>query len=263
MSPSADAGRRSAVARLLPRAPARRSSRRRSAAASSRVVGLLVESIGPRAQRRRNLRAARAGGPPLPLEVVGFRDGRLLSVPLGDTAGIRPGDRIVARGGAAVDAGRRRRCSAASSTGSAGRSTASGRSTRRVARRCSRPPLNPLAREPIVAPIGTGVRAIDALLTCGRGQRIGLFGGSGVGKSTLLGMMARGTTADVVVLGAGRRARPRSAQLPRARSRPGGPRAVGRRRVDVRQPAAGAPARRLRRHGDRRVLPRPRARTCC
>ena len=60
--------------------------------------------------------------------------------------------------------------------------------------------LNPLAREPIVAPIGTGVRAIDALLTCGRGQRIGLFGGSGVGKSTLLGMMARGTAADVVVL---------------------------------------------------------------
>jgi FliI/YscN family ATPase len=63
-----------------------------------------------------------------------------------------------------------------------------------------RPPVNPLAREPIVAPIETGVRAIDALLTCGRGQRVGLFGGSGVGKSTLLGMMARGTSADVIVL---------------------------------------------------------------
>jgi FliI/YscN family ATPase len=60
--------------------------------------------------------------------------------------------------------------------------------------------LNPLAREGVTSPIGTGVRAIDALLTCGRGQRIGLFGGSGVGKSTLLGMMARGTAADVVVL---------------------------------------------------------------
>jgi FliI/YscN family ATPase len=60
--------------------------------------------------------------------------------------------------------------------------------------------LNPLARDPVVAPIATGVRAIDAMLTCGRGQRIGLFGGSGVGKSTLLGMMARGTEADVVVL---------------------------------------------------------------
>ena len=62
------------------------------------------------------------------------------------------------------------------------------------------PPLNPLARQPIDVPLGTGVRAIDALLTVGRGQRVGLFGGSGVGKSTLLGMMARGTGADVAVI---------------------------------------------------------------
>ena len=55
-------------------------------------------------------------------------------------------------------------------------------------------------RDPIVAPIGSGVRAIDALLTCGRGQRIGVFGGSGVGKSTLLGMLTRGTSADVTVM---------------------------------------------------------------
>jgi FliI/YscN family ATPase len=61
-------------------------------------------------------------------------------------------------------------------------------------------PLNPMDRDPIVAPLPSGVRAIDALLTCGRGQRIGLFGGSGVGKSTLLGMMTRGTAADVVVV---------------------------------------------------------------
>jgi FliI/YscN family ATPase len=60
--------------------------------------------------------------------------------------------------------------------------------------------MNPLGRDPIVTPMGTGVRAIDSLLTCGRGQRIGLFGGSGVGKSTLLGMMARGTSADVAVI---------------------------------------------------------------
>src|SRR4029453_517546 len=63
-----------------------------------------------------------------------------------------------------------------------------------------RPPaLNPMDREPIRKPIGTGVRAIDALLTCGRRQRIGVVGGGG-GKSRLLGMMARGTEADVVVL---------------------------------------------------------------
>ncbi len=62
------------------------------------------------------------------------------------------------------------------------------------------PPINPLARDPIIAPIGTGVRAVDSMLTCGRGQRLGLFGGSGVGKSTLLGMMARGTAADIAVI---------------------------------------------------------------
>jgi FliI/YscN family ATPase len=62
------------------------------------------------------------------------------------------------------------------------------------------PPLNPLDRDPIVAPLATGVRSVDALLTCGRGQRIGVFGGSGVGKSTLLGMMARGTAADISVI---------------------------------------------------------------
>ena len=55
-------------------------------------------------------------------------------------------------------------------------------------------------RDPVVAPLPSGVRAIDALLTCGRGQRVGLFGGSGVGKSTLLGMLTRGTAADVVVV---------------------------------------------------------------
>ena len=153
-------------------------------------------------ERRRNLRSAHAAAaPPLPVEVVGFRDGRLLSVPLGDTAGIRPGDRIVARGGVADDSGRRRRCSAASSTGSAGRSTAWDRCDAASARRCDRRRSIRWTASRSRMPIGTGVRAIDALLTCGRGQRIGVFGGSGVGKSTLLGMMARGTEADVVVLG--------------------------------------------------------------
>jgi FliI/YscN family ATPase len=63
------------------------------------------------------------------------------------------------------------------------------------------PPMNPMMRDPISEPLPTGVRAIDGLLTCGRGQRVGLFGGSGVGKSTLLGMLTRGTAADIVVVG--------------------------------------------------------------
>src|SRR5581483_1195938 len=62
------------------------------------------------------------------------------------------------------------------------------------------PPPNPLTRRNITERLVTGLRPIDALLACGKGQRIGLFGGSGVGKSTLLGMMARGTSADVAVI---------------------------------------------------------------
>jgi flagellum-specific ATP synthase len=164
----------------------------------SRVVGLVVESIGPRA-RVGEICELRGAGAPLPLEIVGFRDGRMLSVPLGDTAGIRPGDRIVACGGVqSIPVG----------DGLLGRvidglgRPLDGRGVLDAPVRAPlRPPaINPLARDPITSPLGTGVRAIDALLTCGRGQRIGLFGGSGVGKSTLLGMMARGTMADVVVL---------------------------------------------------------------
>ncbi len=165
-----------------------------------RVVGLVVESIGPRARVGEvcELRGD-DNGRVLPVEVVGFRDGRVLSVPLGETAGIRPGDRIVARGGAlSVPVGDALLGRVIDGLGqpidNRGPLDVSGRALLKPAA------LNPLAREPISAPVGTGVRAIDALLSCGRGQRVGLFGGSGVGKSTLLGMMARGTEADVVVL---------------------------------------------------------------
>src|SRR6185369_17091866 len=140
------------------------------------------------------------GDRPLAVEVVGFQDGKLLSVPLGDTAGVRPGARLVARGrfasvpvgdallGRVIDAFGR---------------PIDGRGPLRSVDHAHlyRGPVNPLARQPISVPLGTGVRSIDALLTCGRGQRVGLFGGSGVGKSTLLGMLTRGTAADVIVLG--------------------------------------------------------------
>ena len=165
-----------------------------------RVTGLLVESMGPRVRVGEvcELRG-RGDAPPLPVEVVGFRDGRLLSVPLGDTAGIRPGDRIVARGGTlSIPVGVRLMGRVIDGLGQ----PIDGLGPLQVNESAPLKPasLNPLARSPISEPIGTGVRAMDALLTCGRGQRIGLFGGSGVGKSTLLGMMARGTEADVVVL---------------------------------------------------------------
>jgi FliI/YscN family ATPase len=166
----------------------------------TRTVGLVVESRGPRAKVGELCELESVtGGAPLALEVVGFRDGALLTVPLGATAGIQPGDLIVARG--AVSSMR-------VGQGLLGRVIDGlGRPLDELGDLDATddyplypPPLNPLAREAIVAPLGTGVRAIDALLTCGRGQRLGLFGGSGVGKSTLLGMMARATAADVAVI---------------------------------------------------------------
>ncbi len=165
-----------------------------------RVVGLLIESLGPRA--RVGDICEIVGGPGesrLRVEVVGFREGYLQSVPLGGTAGIRPGDRIVARGAlASIPAGPELLGRVIDPFGrpldSLGPIRTAGRAS------LQRAAVNPLARAPIVAPLATGVRAIDAMLTCGRGQRVGLFGGSGVGKSTLLGMMTRGTSADVIVL---------------------------------------------------------------
>ena len=166
-----------------------------------RTVGLLIESQGPRAHVGELCDlVSSAGGRTIPAEVVGFRDGMLLTVPLDMTAGVRAGDRIVSRGAAA---------SAPVGASLLGRVIdGMGRPLDDLGplRATSHqplypPPQNPLDRESIVTPLGTGVRAIDALLTAGRGQRIGVFGGSGVGKSTLLGMMARGTAADVIVIG--------------------------------------------------------------
>jgi len=164
-----------------------------------RSVGLLVESRGPRAQVGELCELQQASGRKLILEVVGFRDGFLQSVPLGTTAGIRPGDVLVARGGSArvpVGPGLLGRVLDGLGQPLDGLGPVRGETTAPL----YPPPLNPLARDPIVTPMGTGVRAIDSLMTCGRGQRLGLFGGSGVGKSTLLGMMARGTSADIAVI---------------------------------------------------------------
>ncbi|MEQ8847906.1 FliI/YscN family ATPase [Botrimarina sp.] len=139
-----------------------------------------------------------AGGAGVEAEVVGFR-GRLTMVsPLGPLAGVRRGQpvrlkhtkRRIAVGdgllGRVVDA------SGAPIDGLP-RPALSHRTP------IDAPPTRALDRPPIRAPLATGVRAIDALLTCGRGQRLGVFAGSGVGKSTLLGMMTRYTSADVVV----------------------------------------------------------------
>ena len=162
------------------------------------VVGVLVGVEGVTAPVGAQLEVD-PGGRGLALEVLGFRDGRLLATPLGDTAGVAPGMRVRVSGGGGLspagDAllGRVVDAFGAPLGGDAIQATA------RVPVRAS--PPSPLGRRAIHEPLGTGVRALDALLPLGLGQRVGLFAGTGVGKSTLLGMLCRHASADVIVVG--------------------------------------------------------------
>jgi len=163
------------------------------------LVGLLVASDGPAAGMNDFCEIQCSGGRRVRAQVVGFRDGRVLLMPLEDTGGLQPGDPVIARPGESrFEAG----------PGLLGRvldgfgqPMDSGPPIKGEARYdlYAQPP-GPLEREPIAEPLATGVRAIDGLLPFGKGQRIGIFGGSGVGKSTLLGAMARHHSADVSVI---------------------------------------------------------------
>lgn len=163
------------------------------------VIGLTLESNGPVANIGELCWVSPRHGSPIPCEVVGFREDRVLLMPLGELSGIGPGSEVTATGkplqvgvgpgllgrildglGQPIDGG-------------------------------DPPPIeqfysiqgnvpSPLERQRIDEPLQLGVRAIDGLLTCGKGQRVGIFAGSGVGKSTLLGMMARNTSADINVI---------------------------------------------------------------
>jgi flagellum-specific ATP synthase len=166
----------------------------------SELIGLIVEATGLEAEvgevchistgRRRE---------PVPAEVVGFRAGRTLLMPLGDMHGIAPGRTVTATGdamkvpvgddllGRVVDGLGR------PIDGMPDASNAPLRSTEGS-------PPDPLSRPRIEDRVTLGVRAIDGLIPCGRGQRLGIFAGSGVGKSSLLGMIARSSSADVNVI---------------------------------------------------------------
>lgn len=163
-------------------------------------VGQTIESAGPLASVGECCEIEDQSGLVHLAEVIGFRGSTVLSMPVETTEGIRLGDRVTASGmgtrfevgpalmgrvlnalGEPIDEGRRPATSVSMAIDGAVRS--------------------PLDRSPIRQPLGTGIRALDALLTVGRGQRIGIFGGSGVGKSTLIGMMTRNTEADVTVVG--------------------------------------------------------------
>ncbi|GAB4358834.1 MAG: flagellar protein export ATPase FliI [Methylohalobius crimeensis] len=166
----------------------------------SRMVGLTLEAVGCQAPVGERCWVETADRAKIEAEVVGFADERLYLMPVGDVHGLEPGCRVIPSGSA---------CAAKVGTGLLGRVLdgaghpldGKGPLTFEGTRPLQGRPLNPLLRQPVEESLDVGVRAINALLTVGRGQRLGLFAGTGVGKSVLLGMMTRFTSADVVVVG--------------------------------------------------------------
>ncbi|MDX2153262.1 MAG: FliI/YscN family ATPase [Bryobacteraceae bacterium] len=163
------------------------------------LVGLLVESQGPAAAVGDFCTIRTSSGRRIRTQVIGFRNGRLLSMPLEETDGLQLGDAVETQAEEAR---------VAVGPGLLGRvldgfgvPIDNGPDIAIEDRYdLYRQPPGPLEREHITQPLVTGVRAIDGLLPIGKGQRIGLFGGSGVGKSTLLGAMSRHNTSDVTVI---------------------------------------------------------------
>lgn len=166
----------------------------------TQAVGHLVESVGPLCSVGEACEIVDAAGRRYAGEVVGFRGRNVLTMPVRKPKGIRYGDAVVSLGtrpmvsvspkllGRVIDAEGQPLDGLGPIVPAA-----------KIEIERGGPPA--MSRVPIDAALGCGVRAIDAMLTCGRGQRMGIFGGSGVGKSTLIGMMARGTEADLTVVG--------------------------------------------------------------
>ena len=166
----------------------------------NKIVGLVIEASGPKTAVGGICDIVpEPGAEPVRAEIVGFDEDKVFLMPLGDLRNVLPGSRIVSlRSRATVKVGQ----------GMLGR----------VLDGLGRPiddrgalvldrerllygsPLNPVKRKRITKPLHLGVRCLDALLTLGKGQKLGIFAGSGVGKSVLLGMIARYTDADVTVL---------------------------------------------------------------
>lgn len=165
-----------------------------------RVVGLLIESEGPATHIGEVCYIhAVSNNDPILAEVVGFRNEHIILMPYAEVTEIGPGCLVEATGnplmikvgkgliGHVVDPLGNRLDGLELPTGLTNYVT-------------ERPPPNPMSRPPITEPIQVGVKAIDGLLTVGKGQRIGIFAGSGVGKSTLLGMIAKSSSADINVI---------------------------------------------------------------
>jgi len=165
-----------------------------------RAVGLTLEAVGCQAPMGATCKVEVADGGWVEAEVVGFAGDRISLMPSAELHGLLPNARVVPvrrRGGVEVGEGLLGRVIDSDGVPLDGKGPVRAEGSVGMAGVA----INPLAREPITQPLDVGVRVINALLPIGRGQRVGLFAGSGVGKSTLLGMMTRFTSADVIVVG--------------------------------------------------------------
>jgi flagellum-specific ATP synthase len=163
-------------------------------------VGQTIESAGPLASVGECCEIQDQHGNARSAEVIGFRGANVLSMPVESAEGIRFGDRVSALGKAPqIEVGPALIGRVLNALGQPidGQRAPVSQTTLTLDGKVR----TPLERVAIRTPLGTGIRALDALLTVGRGQRVGIFGGSGVGKSTLIGMMTRNTEADVTVVG--------------------------------------------------------------
>jgi flagellum-specific ATP synthase len=166
----------------------------------SRMVGMTLEAVGCEAAVGGRCLVDTAEGRQIEAEVVGFSGDKLFLMPTGDIRGIMPGARVTpTRSASEVAVGDQLLGRVLDGAGRPLDGAGELRCTDKVS--LTGEPLNPLMRRAIRDPLDVGVRSINSLLTVGGGQRIGLFAGSGVGKSVLLGMMTRYTKADVTVVG--------------------------------------------------------------
>ncbi|WP_298440427.1 flagellar protein export ATPase FliI [uncultured Ferrimonas sp.] len=164
-----------------------------------RVVGLTLEAVGCRAPVG-SLCSIETEAGELTAEVVGFDDQILYLMPVDELKGVLPGARVTPLGQRqGLQAGPELLGRVLDGNGQPLDGLGPLQTRQRVSTHAIH--LNPMARRPVQQPIDVGVRAINGMLTVGVGQRMGLMAGSGVGKSVLLGMMTRGTNADVIVVG--------------------------------------------------------------
>lgn len=165
----------------------------------TKIVGLVVEADGPLLSIGSRCSLESVAGCKIPAEIIGFRDDRVVLMPYGESEGIAPGSLVISE-----NSGNTVKCGEALLgrilDGFGNPIDGKGPILSCECLPVSVAPPHPLKRMVIKTPIFTGIKAIDGLITAGGGQRVGIFAGSGVGKSVLLGMIARNTNASVNVI---------------------------------------------------------------